>query len=62
MRKTLLAMAVLSLSSAVFSVANAAPYVVPSKWFAGDPDAVKPGGVLRESKLPPEETASTLRG
>ena len=49
MRKTLLAMAVLSLSSAVFSVASAAPYITPSKWFAGDPDAVKPGGVLRES-------------
>jgi peptide/nickel transport system substrate-binding protein len=47
MRKSLLAIAVLSLSSAVFSVASAAPYVVPSKWFAGDPDAVKTGGVLR---------------
>jgi peptide/nickel transport system substrate-binding protein len=48
MRKTLLAVTVLSLSSAMFSVANAAPYVVPSKWFAGNPDAVKTGGVLRQ--------------
>ena len=49
MRKTLLAIAVLSLSSAMFSVASAAPYISPSKWFAGDADAVKSGGVLRES-------------
>jgi peptide/nickel transport system substrate-binding protein len=49
MRKTLLAMVVLSLSSAVFSVASAAPFITPSKWFAGNPDDIKPGGVLRES-------------
>jgi peptide/nickel transport system substrate-binding protein len=47
MRKSLLAMAFLTLSSA----ASAAPFVVPAKWSVSSPAEVKPGGIYRTSTI-----------